>query len=190
MPAPQGTVITDEIEVEIVGEPDTTVPLPAFIPAVQPTLDVPLLPNAKKVTRAELIKIAMNTHYGIMDMRTCFLDLSPSSYWLLFADVPVGADYGVQLCTAMQLGSVDGYANGMFQPDKEVNLAEASKMLAQAFGLDVQLKGSEKLLWYVPYVNALQAEGVNMYSHGKMSDTVSYEKIIKIVDSLQRSSLQ
>lgn len=180
-----GTIRTNEIEIEVEGEEDISIPLPTVVPVVEPELDVPVLSNSKKVTRAEVIKIAINTRFSVEDMRACFLELSPSQYWLLFADVPVGSDYSVQLCTAMQLGAVDGYSNGMFHPEKEVNLAEASKMIAQAFSLKVNIDPNSRALWYVSYVNALKAAGVDVYKYGKINGPVTYETITKIVNQLK-----
>jgi hypothetical protein len=54
----------------------------------------------------------------------------------------------------MQNNLISGYSDGTFKPGNQINLAEASKILVNAFGLTkFDCSGCA---WYVPYIKALQ----------------------------------
>lgn len=113
----------------------------------------------KSVTRANFVAaVVAETHKAGLPA-SCFALLSPSNYRLLFADVPKTASYGPALCAAMRDGYVSGYRDATFRPDQPINVAEASKILAKAFGLSSD-NADAKVLWYAPYVNALKARGI------------------------------
>jgi hypothetical protein len=59
---------------------------------------------------------------------------------------------------ATQKGYVDGYPDQTFKPDGTVSRAEFIKMVASAIGKKVTTEESN--IWYLPYVRALQDEGV------------------------------
>jgi hypothetical protein len=128
--------------------------------------------------------MAIDHVYAPEQMQECFDLLSPSNYWLLFADVPTGADYGVQLCKAMRLGAVDGYSNATFRPDSPVNLAESSKILAQVFGLSVVESGDTE--WYQPYTDALSVSGVNIRKLGHLDEPLTYNQAAELLSQLSK----
>jgi len=76
----------------------------------------------RKVTRAELLK-TMLTSAGV---QVSTLGGNP------FTDVNVNEWYAPYVLTAYRLGIVKGYADNTFQPHKEVNRAEALKMILLA----------------------------------------------------------
>jgi hypothetical protein len=95
------------------------------------------------VNRAEFLKIVMEaTGKNAKDSANCFTDVSDE--WF--------ASY---VCTAKDLGLVDGYPDGNFRPAQDINFVEASKIIAEAFDLALEANsGSED--WFAPYVVALE----------------------------------
>lgn len=54
---------------------------------------------------------------------------------LCFSDVPANAWFEAAVCTAKEIGIVNGYPDGSFKPAQEVTRGEAAKMLSMAFNL-------------------------------------------------------
>ena len=62
------------------------------------------------------------------------------------------------ICTAKELGIVNGYPDLTFQPEKTINKAEALKMIGQVYEWGVREGDSES--WYLPYTT--YAENKNL----------------------------
>jgi len=60
------------------------------------------------------------------------------------------------VCTAKKLNLVDGYPDGTFKPADQINFAEAAKIIATAF--KIQLGADDPSLWFKKYIIALQNE--------------------------------
>jgi len=108
------------------------------------------------VTRADFVMATITGLYPDGIPPECFEQLSPSNYYLLFSDVPKGADYSAHLCAAMIMGLVSGYPDITFHPNRPINYAEASKILTKAFGIASDAL-DPNIEWYTPYVEAMQA---------------------------------
>lgn len=92
------------------------------------------------INRAEFTKIVLNaTHPDAVGGSDCFTDVSEE--W-----------FAPYVCSAKTLGIIDGYSDGSFKPSANVNFAEASKILSNAFGLE---STSGDGAWYEGYVNAM-----------------------------------
>lgn len=76
-----------------------------------------------------------------------------------FKDVKAGDWYSRFVCTAKAKGWVNGYADGTFKPDKNINVAEAGAIMAKAYRLmPRQPKSSEP--WYKPALEKMERKGV------------------------------
>ncbi len=84
-------------------------------------------------------------------------DIEPSGAQC-FWDIPEGAWYAPYVCAAKRRGIVKGYPAGNFKPEQIVNMAEAIKMIVQAYGKEVEEPKGEK--WYEPYAAALDVDSV------------------------------
>lgn len=94
-----------------------------------------------RINRAEFLKILMDVRYPttqVTDLR-CFKDL----------DVRVPQWYAQPVCAGRQLGIVQGYPDGNFRPDRQVNLVEALKMVFRTFGIHT---GGSATPWYQPLI--------------------------------------
>ena len=79
--------------------------------------------------------------YAIEGYSDCFLDVTDQ--W-----------FAPYVCKAEYLGIVDGYGDGYYKPDRDINFAEASKIVAEAFRLVADPSDDET--WYQQFVISLQ----------------------------------
>ncbi|MBU0981186.1 S-layer homology domain-containing protein [Patescibacteria group bacterium] len=96
----------------------------------------------QEINRAEFLKIVVESEgYEISDASDCYLDVKEE--W-----------FSPYVCTATDLGIVSGYSDGTFKPAQTINFAEASKIISEAFLLQVANSPQEN--WYQNYVVALE----------------------------------
>lgn len=109
------------------------------------------------INRAEFTKILMHAVADPITIQACIEDPLDSS--LYFSDVPIGAWYEPSVCHAKGSGMIDGYPDGSFKPANLINYAEAAKIAANAYGLEVDENvGSDwggQDVWFLPYSSAL-----------------------------------
>lgn len=100
----------------------------------------------RSLNRAELTKIVVESlGEDLVDNEDCF------------ADVEIGSWYASYVCTAFELGLVEGYPDGLFRPGQVINRAEAVKIVMEAEGLgaDFTLNSYDDVdinEWYSGYV--------------------------------------
>jgi uncharacterized secreted protein with C-terminal beta-propeller domain len=94
----------------------------------------------ENINRAEFLKIVMEVSDYEVSGEDCFSDVTDQ--W-----------FAPYVCTAKEKGFVDGYADGTFKPEKEINFAEASKMITNILGIDL---AQDDETWFSPYVIALE----------------------------------
>lgn len=107
------------------------------------------------ITRAELTKILMAVKSTKAEREKCM-----TLKWIIFNDVPHDAWFAPYVCIAKQKGIIDGYPNGGFGPHSWINYAEASKIVANTYGLEIRENdgadwGGEGESWFLPYSFAL-----------------------------------
>lgn len=73
-----------------------------------------------------------------------------------FSDVKMSDWFGPYIFTAYNDGIIAGYSDGTFRPASQINFAESTKIIANAFGLTKVQDDSE--VWYKGYVDALAAK--------------------------------
>lgn len=94
-----------------------------------------------KINRAEFLKIVMEAAGKTPEGKDCYSDVKDA--W-----------YSGYICAATKLNLVKGYADGTFKPEKEINFAESSKIIANVMALDVASTENADV-WYKPYVQSL-----------------------------------
>ena len=125
---------------------------------------------------------------------------------LAFSDVDENNKLVGFIQKAYELGLVNGYPNGTFQPERIVNRAEALKLASYFFGIDIDsdLRGTDLLksygynsspfedvdlnAWYAPYVVHAYYYGViKGYEDGtfKPNNNVTYAEFLKIATLFQ-----
>lgn len=100
------------------------------------------------VNRAELAKFLLLARYGDIDESVSNSDIT-------FSDVLFGEWYVPFVVRAAEEGIINGYPDGTFKPEKNVNTAEFLKMFLKTFDLEMNLSFSyvdvQPDSWYLPY---------------------------------------
>lgn len=96
------------------------------------------------IDRAAFTKIIIEAKYSDEEIENCgSAD---------FPDIPEGIWYDKYVCVAQKHNVINGYPDGKFKGEYLINLAEASKIIVNAFGYETQ----EDPIWYKPYILALE----------------------------------
>ena len=117
------------------------------------------------INRAEFTKIIVGASRTSPDNGLCMETYGKpdGSYENLFSDVlsPKNSETAVwyldYVCYAKTEHLVDGYPDGSFRPDQNINFVEAAKIIANAFQLQV-IPPAASESWYKGYVDALAAK--------------------------------
>ena len=113
----------------------------------------------KHINRAEFAKVIVDTAYPANSGDICIAELRKSLLGgaPLFPDVPPNSWFEKYVCVALVYDLLSGYADKTFRPATTINAAEASKVLALAFNLQINTQNAE--MWYMPYTEALVRNG-------------------------------
>ena len=109
------------------------------------------------INRAEFLKIILESRGIEVSGDKCFPDVRDQ--WF--------AEY---VCAAKQEGIIEGYPDGTFKPEKAINFAEASKILARAYGQSIEEYSPD---WYEPFVRALESSKAIPLSIEKLDQQVN-----------------
>ena len=74
-----------------------------------------------------------------------------------FSDVKVTDWHASYVCHGTSQGFVNGYPDGTFHPEKNINFAESAKVLANLFELNKDIP--ETQIWYENDIQGLEAKG-------------------------------
>lgn len=94
-----------------------------------------------KINRAEFLKIVMEASGVKAEGKDCYKDVMEA--W-----------YSGYVCAATKLGVVNGYKDGYFRPEQEINFVEAAKIIVNTMQLEVPATVSNN--WYQQYVVTLE----------------------------------
>lgn len=98
-----------------------------------------------KINRAEFVKIIIGTIYTKDQISKC----SPKKN---FPDISTNDWFFTYVCTSANNEIASGYPDGTFKPGNNINFAEASKIIINAFGY----KTFAKDVWYQPFVEKME----------------------------------
>ncbi len=99
----------------------------------------------KNINRAEFLKIVMEAADIEAKGDGCFKDVKDQ--W-----------FAPYICAAKTLGFVDGYKDGYFRPEQEINFAEASKIITNVMKLEGPVVTGGN--WFDAYVGVLDTQDV------------------------------
>lgn len=111
------------------------------------------------ITRAEFTKIIV----GAFNITTTDLSKVKTA---TFKDVAKDSWYSSYIQTAFANNIISGYENGTFEPNKQINRAEAVKILLDAAkiavgtGYSAKFPDVAKSSWYAPYINYVAEKGI------------------------------
>lgn len=108
------------------------------------------------INRAEFLKIVYEaSQAGQLDKQICMLQQTES-----FKDVPADAWYASYVCLAKKAKIIQGYPDGTFRPDRNINYVEALKLIYAA--LNIKPDAGVGITWYDVYVNDSRQRGASL----------------------------
>ncbi len=130
----------------------------------------------RNINRAELSKIIITSIYGANHTgANCFPDVKDD--W-----------YAPYVCKAKTEDIVSGYDDGTFKPDKNVSIAEALKLVLNAYDMPVN---KTEDIWYKPYIDYAKTNGLvfvflkspdTYITRGEISEVIYWIHELKTVD--------
>ena len=131
------------------------------------------------VNRAEFSKMIALTLYTDNRMQMC-LDANSSR----FPDVTRSAWFAGFVCPFVEDGIIKGYPNGTFGPEKNINAAEAAKIIVGAYHLQTNSTGAAGAWWQV-YIDALRSRGALYASYRKPEQLLTRGDLAEILWKLK-----
>lgn len=102
----------------------------------------------KTINRAELLKIIVESNYDLNDYES-FEDIS------CFPDVTGNLWFSKYVCFAKTRGIIEGYPDGTFKPEQEINLIESLKIMYEGIGIALENPNAVfKFKYYSPAMRA------------------------------------
>lgn len=106
-----------------------------------------------------------------------------------FDDVPIGHPNYTSITQLKSFGIIEGYADGTFRPDQEVNRVEALKIILLGAGIDVnestadtEFSDTTADAWYIQYIKKADKLGI---VEGYPDGTFKPAKTINLVEALK-----
>lgn len=120
-----------------------------------------------EINRAEFLKIVMEAYgHDTEGLGNCFTDVTDQ--W-----------FAPYVCKAKEMGIVSGYSDGYYKPDRDINFAEASKIVAEAFRLTADVSDPDN--WYHQYVISLELLAAIPTSVDSFSKNITRGEMAEIV---------
>lgn len=127
-----------------------------------------------QINRAEFVKIIIAAIFTEDQISACtpnktFPDVTPSDWFYEY------------VCEASNNGILDGYSDGTFKPANNINFAEASKIIVNAFGYET----SQKDIWYESFVEKLEEFNVIPTTIRSVSKNISRGEMAEMIYRLK-----
>jgi hypothetical protein len=124
------------------------------------------------INRAEFTKILIGSRFAD--------ELSEEVSEKCFPDFEIGQWFAPYVCLAKEKEILQGYPDGSFGPGKQVNLAEALKIILVSFDIDTDsAKPSQE--WYVPYFEKAQELEILPENFGEAGDELSRGQMAELI---------
>lgn len=125
-----------------------------------------------EITRAEFTKILINTKYPEEEINNCtdksFPDINSENKFLNF------------ICIAKKNEVVSGFTNGDFKPDDNITIAEASKIISNAYEFKTTPLDNEYKK-FLPYINAIEQRQAYAPDMGNIYNNINREQLIEMI---------
>jgi hypothetical protein len=107
-----------------------------------------------------------------------------------FPDVPKTAWFAPYVCAAKDAGIIGGFPDGTFKPALEINYANASKILAKTFEVDVDpddqtFSAEQPPIWFRQYTEALRKKNVTAPTIAAFDASVNRGEMAEMLYRLQ-----
>lgn len=126
----------------------------------------------RTLNRAEFTKIALLS-MGV--------DVADDDAQRCFSDVPADIWFSKYVCRAKKNKVVQGNPDGLFHPERDVNYAEATKILVELAGYGLpEPPANERWTWYRPYILAAAERGVGLPSSIEPDHTLTRGQMARL----------
>ncbi len=134
-------------------------------------------PNST-INRAEFAKIIVESQFDQTDINDCLTDNTQSGWtYAFFPDVPMDSWFAKYVCVAKDNDVIGGYPDGSFKPSDNINFAEASKIIVNAFDYTV---GTDAV-WYAPFVEELSDRSAIPTTISKLDKTITRGEMAEMI---------
>ncbi len=142
-------------------------------------------PNAP-ITRAETVVLMTNPLFLTgQRVNDCTNISQEQNAALLFPDVKANMWYADEICFAKEMGIVHGYPDGMFKPNRTVSVAEAAKIVATVFQIQIRDEGGADEKWYTGYIQELAGRKALPTSIQRLDRAITRGELAEIVFRLK-----
>ncbi|MCA9386020.1 S-layer homology domain-containing protein [Candidatus Dojkabacteria bacterium] len=131
------------------------------------------------IQRDQFTKILIETHFSDEEIASC--TTSP------FPDVSSDDVFVNYICLAEQESIVSGYSNGLYNSKNTITLGEASKILANSYGLTADGSIGPDGDVFKPFLEALSPKSVVPVSLSYISEKVTRAEIVEMIYRLEES---
>ncbi|MFH0770375.1 MAG: S-layer homology domain-containing protein [Candidatus Peregrinibacteria bacterium] len=138
----------------------------------------------KEINRAEFTKILVGSRFSQEQIIRCMLDHQQED--VFFPDVLRTTWYGPYVCIAKAENIVQGYPDGTFKPEGNINFAEAAKIVTKTFFETQQDPGAG--VWFASYVQELSNRKSIPLSIRKFDSLVRRGEMAEIIYRLKTSA--
>lgn len=114
------------------------------------------------VSRVDFTVTVLDALYAEEDYRGCYKNIAsslPVRFTKVFSDVATTDWYGQHLCVGIHAGLINGNRDFAFRPTDNITAAEASKILAKAYGLVYPSLRPTAAPWYEPFMRVMRERG-------------------------------
>jgi subtilisin family serine protease len=119
------------------------------------------------INRAEFTKIVIGATDLTLTGKNCFIDIN--NEW-----------FAPYVCTAQANGVIQGYKDGSFRPNKEINIAESLKITFQALNISIR-DPEEGEAWYNPYVEYAKQNNLFLSTFKNISQNITREEMAELI---------
>ena len=126
----------------------------------------------KTINRAEFTKIVIGATEPKLKGSNCFPDIADE--W-----------FAPYVCTAKNNYVIAGYPDGKFKPENEINVAEALKIVFNAFKIWVRPADSAEE-WYAPYVEYARDNDLYLETFTSSAKNITREEMAELVYRLMK----
>ncbi len=143
------------------------------------------------INRAEFVEFIINPL--MMDTNNegnCLKEnVADTAKTVFFSDVSTDAWYAVHVCFARMQHLINGYPDGTFRPAASINFAEAAKIIASVFSVDMANPTTGEF-WYRPYVQSLSNLHAIPVGITRFNQTLTRGEMAEIVYRLKVNETQ
>lgn len=135
-----------------------------------------------RINRAEFVEFIVNPF--ILDtnaMNDCVQNnIHKTNMSVFYSDVQRNQWYSEPVCYAKIKNIINGYPDGTFKPATTINFAEAAKIIANVFSMQLATEPTGEF-WYRPYVEQLSALNAIPTSIKRFDQALTRQEMAEIV---------